>query len=192
MSEEMLISQCAGTMAGLKTGSLFPCLGETEAEILDSLQTFNARLEPKGVRLILLCYKNGRGLLYMYRPADLKRDLQAGLAHSILEARAYPTEDPERCVDCLAGRLRTQKEFPHEVGLFLGYPPEDVDGFIRFGAKGAKCVGTWKVYGDEAAAKRRFALYKKCTEVYGKSYRQFGSFDRLVVQGRRAGGAERA
>ena len=127
MSEEMLISQCAGTMAGLKTGSLFPCL-----------------------------------------------------------------EDPERCVDCLAGRLRTQKEFPHEVGLFLGYPPEDVDGFIRFGAKGAKCVGTWKVYGDEAAAKRRFALYKKCTEVYGKSYRQFGSFDRLVVQGRRVGGAERA
>ena len=32
-------------------------------------------------------------------------------------------------------------EFPHEVGLFLGYPPEDVKGFIDHRANNFKCAG---------------------------------------------------
>ena len=40
-------------------------------------------------------------------------------------------------------------EFPHEVGLFLSYPPEDVKGFIAHRANDFKCAGLWKVYGNE-------------------------------------------
>ena len=94
---------------------------------------------------------------------------------------AYPADDPERCVACLVRRMRSRGEFPHEVGLFLGYPPEDVDGFIRNKARGAKCVGTWKVYGDADAAKKKFERYKKCAEVYGKAYRGGRCFERMVV-----------
>ena len=49
----------------------------------------------------------------------------------------------------------------------------------------AKCVGTWRVYGDEEAAKKKFALYKKCTRVYKDAYRRHNSFERLVVNGAR-------
>lgn len=45
-------------------------------------------------------------------------------------------------------------EFPHEVGLFLGYPPEDVEGFIENKARSCKITGYWKVYSDEEKAKR--------------------------------------
>ena len=31
-------------------------------------------------------------------------------------------------------------EFPHEVGLFLSYPPEDVKGFIDHRANNFKCT----------------------------------------------------
>ena len=34
-------------------------------------------------------------------------------------------------------------EFPHEVWLFLSYPPEDVKGFIDHRASGFKCAGLW-------------------------------------------------
>ena len=44
-------------------------------------------------------------------------------------------------------------EFPHEVGLFLSYPPEDVKGFIDHRANDFKCAGLWKVYGDEEKAR---------------------------------------
>lgn len=51
-------------------------------------------------------------------------------------------------------------EFPHEVGLFLSYPPEDVKGFIAHRANDFKCAGLWKVYGNEEKARSLFAKYK--------------------------------
>ena len=50
-------------------------------------------------------------------------------------------------------------EFPHEVGLFLSYPPEDVKGFIDHRANDFKCAGLWKVYGDVEQARAAFRLY---------------------------------
>ena len=46
-------------------------------------------------------------------------------------------------------RLRfSGMEFPHEIGLFLGYPKKDVEGFIR-SPGGGRCVprGLWRVFG---------------------------------------------
>lgn len=122
-----------------------------------------------------------RVLCYMYRPEKLKEDLAGELAQSILAARAYPVGNTERCVAELCRRLQQDAAFPHEVGLFLGYPAGDVDGFIRLGARRAKYVGAWKVYGDVTSAQRRFDLYKKCTRVYREAYKKHNSFDRLIV-----------
>lgn len=36
--------------------------------------------------------------------------------------------------------------FPHEMGLFLGYPVEDVRGFTENDGKNFLCSGYWKVY----------------------------------------------
>ena len=80
-------------------------------------------------------------------------------------------------------RMREQDEFPHEIGLFLGYPPEDVRGFIENGARGCKCVGCWKVYGDAETARETFAKYKKCTDVYRARYAEGRSVERLTVAG---------
>jgi len=66
----------------------------------------------------------------------------------------------------LVCRFRESSEFPHEVGLFLSYPPEDVKGFINHCAGGFKCAGLWKVYGDEEKARSLFEKYRKCTEIY--------------------------
>ncbi len=56
--------------------------------------------------------------------------------------------------------------FPHEIGLFLGYPSEDVLGFIRNRAGNSKMTGAWKVYGDKEKAERIFEKYRKCTRCY--------------------------
>ena len=99
----------------------------------------------------------------------------------ILKSKNYPVEDCNRCVIELVRRLNMDDVFPHEIGLFLGYPSEDVEGFICNGAKNAKCVGTWKVYGDENAAKRKFEQYKQCTKAYCENYRRYNSMEHLVV-----------
>ena len=75
-------------------------------------------------------------------------------------------------------------EFPHEVGLFLSYPPEDVKGFIENRAANAKCTGVWKVYGDEWQARQTFAKYKKCTQVYCERWQSGSGLDKLAVADR--------
>ena len=78
-------------------------------------------------------------------------------------------------------RLRGGGGFPDEIGLFLGYPPEDVQGFMENKAARHKLAGCWKVYGDVDAAQQTFARYKKCTRVYLDQWRRGATLERLTV-----------
>ena len=184
MSEELVIRQCSPTMAGIKSGNLFTCPAQSRAELTACLRKWNKRLLPRGVKILPLKFTENRALIYMYRPHRLQKDWQSEQAQAILRERQYPTEHVEKCVRELIFRLNTRANFPHEIGLFLGYPPEDVRGFIQSKAQGAKCVGTWKVYGDEETARRQFALYEKCTGIYRGIYRRSGLSDKLIVRER--------
>ena len=81
----------------------------------------------------------------------------------------------------LRNQLRKTGDFPHEIGLFVGYPPEDVDGFIRLGPEKCKCTGLWKVYGDDVQAKKTFAKYKKCTSIYCEMVARGKTLEQLTV-----------
>ena len=181
MSEEILIRQGAPTLAGIKTGSLFPCPCEDREDLLADIRRLNRRLSPKGLCLLPIRFLEGQALLYLYRPAELRRDLQDALASELLRQAGYANESCARCVAQLIRRLRESGEFPHEVGLFLSYPPEDVKGFIDHRANGFKCAGLWKVYGDEAKAQALFAKFKKCTEIYCALWQTGSKLEQLAV-----------
>ena len=48
----------------------------------------------------------------------------------------------------LVSRLESE-EFPHEIGVFLGYPLKDVLGFMGYGKKELVEIRNWKIYGDK-------------------------------------------
>lgn len=110
-------------------------------------------------------------------------DLQHTTTCKLLRTRGYCTETPERCIVHLIKRLSEGENFPHEIGCFLGYPPEDVCGFIENKAQECKCGGCWKVYGDMKAAQLLFAKYRKCTEIYIEQLVKGKSIERLTVAG---------
>lgn len=181
MSEEIFIRYCSPTLAGIKTANLFSCRFEDEKEMRESVRRLNVILVKKGIRVVPLRFHEGCALIYAYRPSKLLQDLQQADACSLLKERGYVSEAPERCIVQLIRRLADGGEFPHEIGLFLGYPPEDVCGFIENKAGGYKCVGEWKVYGDVDQAREIFAKYRKCTEVYCTQFAQGKSIERLTV-----------
>lgn len=183
MSEEYLIRNCAPTLAGLKTGNLFTCPFESKQALLDSVRQMNRRLSGKGLRLLPLRFSEKKALIYLYRPNMLRHDLSHSTAEEILRRNGYKTGNCEHCVAHLRKKLRQQGDFPHEIGLFLGYPPEDVCGFIEKGPGCCKCTGCWKVYGDEDAARKKFAQYKKCTQVYRDQWAKGKDIERLTVAG---------
>lgn len=63
MSEELFVSQCAPTLAGVKTGSLFSCPYETREDVTAEVRRLNRALVPKGLRLLPLRYSEKRVLM---------------------------------------------------------------------------------------------------------------------------------
>ena len=146
MSEDLLIRHCSPTLAGIKTGNLFSCACPSQKNLTKDLCRLNKKLVPKGIRVLPLRVRKGRALIYAYRPNALESDLTDQRARALLLKYGYVPENPNGCVVHLIHRLRSEGEFPHEIGLFLSYPPEDVLGFICNRACNHKCVGCWKVY----------------------------------------------
>ena len=182
MPEELFIRCCAPTMASIKTGNMFTHHFKTEKDMNQQIRMLNRRLRSKGLHVVPLRYADGTGLIYTYRPVKLHQDLCNEKACSLLSQHGYSCCQPGRCVQQLRKRLSEQQEFPHEVGLFLGYPPEDVEGFIHRKDE-VKYTGHWKVYSDVETAKRTFALYKKCTAAYLDQWENGRSMERLTVAG---------
>ena len=73
------------------------------------------------------------------------------------------------------------EDFPHEIGIFLGYPLGDVIGFIDNAGKNSRCTGCWKVYCNECEAMRTFARFDKCRAVYQKMWAKGRSIVQLTV-----------
>lgn len=181
MTERKLVQHCSPTLAGIKTGNIFRCPFSSYVELYGELRALNSRLSPKGLRIIPLRVCRGYAMIYVYRPSMLRADLDGEEAQAILAGYGYTNDVPERCINHLRKRLKDLDDFPHEIGLFLGYPPEDVKGFIENGAKGAKYVGFWKVYGDVEKARKRFDSFSKCSRVYAERFDSGSSLDRLTV-----------
>ena len=179
MSEELIVRHCAPTLANLKTGSLFVCPITDRPSFFSSLRSLNELLVPKGLRALPLRIREYSALAYLYRPSRLKKDLEDPAAIKILQDHGYSCYG--RCLPKLIERIRASEEFPHEIGLFLGYPPEDVQGFLDH--RPCKCSGCWKVYGDENKAKKTFDLYKKCERVYCQQLARGIDIKRLTVAG---------
>lgn len=181
MSEETIVRLCSPTLAGIKTANMFSCECGTREELCREVRRLNSRLGSKGLRILPLSHKGGRALIYIYRPKLLRRDLGGSRSSEMLKREGYTCGNADICVAELVKRFRRSDSFPHEIGLFLGYPPEDVYGFIHHHSEGCKCVGCWKVYGDEAAARATFARYERCTEQYLQQYRSGRSVESLAV-----------
>ena len=179
--EKYLILHCAPTLASLTTANLFGMKLENGAEIERQLARWNHQLREKGIFLMLLKQQEGRALVYVCRESHLRRDLCRHGVARFLAGYGYDSMDPLRALERLKERLNESAVFPHEIGIFLGYPLGDVVGFIRNSGKNCKCVGCWKVYCNECDAIKTFARYQKCQEIYARLWKQGKTVQQLTV-----------
>ena len=104
-------------------------------------------------------------------PSDrLARDLQQPGVAAFLAHCGYTGTAPAACLDVLRRKLAVSSDFPHEIGLFLGYPLGDVIGFIENHGQNCLCSGVWKVYTNPEAAAGAFRKFSNCTRVYRRLF----------------------
>lgn len=185
VSDQSIVTYCAPTLAGIKTANLFSCPAESRTDLEADLERAGEELIEKGICIRLLGIVNGRALIYVYRPDFLKRDLSRREVRRLLRSLGYPVEDPDDCLQQLMGNLGNRGTFPHEIGLFLGIPAEDVRGFIRNQAGNYAYAGYWKVYGGgdrQKKAEKLFRMYQNCTDCYERQMRCGKTLSDLAVK----------
>ena len=182
--ESTLIEYGAPTLAGLKPASLFrysPTVPELFQTQLESMQK---QLSSCGIELVVLktCKKTRSYLLYIYRQSDLADLVSLPEIQAFLYSLHYAFQDSiPFLIAQLTQRLCCSQTFPHEIGIFLGYPLEDVQGFMQHKGKNYTYCGYWKSYGDPRVAKRRFAAYRRCTNILRSRYANGTPIMHLVV-----------
>ena len=183
MLEQALIDYCSPTLARIKPASLFTQICTDPACLARQVESMDARLREKGLALTALCRKGDRTLLYLYRPGEMARRLEDERTQAFLRECGYARFDLEAALSTLRARLAAREDFPHEIGVFLGYPLTDVIAFIENDGQNCLCSGCWKVYSDECAARRTFERYRRCKRLYAQRFREGFSLSRLAVAG---------
>lgn len=135
-----------------------------------------------GISYRTLKYDNKKIILYLYRKKELEKYIFSTDVRKFLKTYGHTGNTIEEMLDTLSERILLHKngktEFPHEIGIFLGYPLIDVKGFLENSGENFLYVGYWKVYHDVQGALRLFQRYDEEREktvreiILGKTIRE--------------------
>ncbi len=97
-------------------------------------------------------------LVLLYRKKSLELHLDVHHNQLFLEKIGY---DPEENIEEKLRKLskRFEMSCPHDIGIFLGIPVADVEGFILHRGKNCMMCRYWKVYADPQHAEMLFSAY---------------------------------
>ena len=177
---EVIANQCAPVLADVKPSNLLILTSEEE-------EVFLQMEELPHISSLCLYEGKNKSTWLLYRRDRLESALVWPQTGEFLEQYGYRMvrESLDEKLLRLQHRFAEYKEgrqpFPHEMGVFLGYPLGDVIGFIKNAGQNCKCVGCWKVYCNECEAIKAFARFKKCTSVYVRLWNQGRTVRQLTV-----------
>lgn len=126
-------------------------------------RAYPAIIEEMGLRCCTLRKGRNTDILFIYKPCLIEELLRQKKVTTFLKTFGYPIQSVEEAVDFLRQRYAVQ-HCPHELGIFLGFPIEDVCVYMENPHKVCRLCGYWKVYHDIEGAKRTFAAYDKAKE----------------------------
>ncbi len=156
-----VIFQCAPFLKGLKISAGI-MVDKSLYCGLDSV------LRETGITYKKLMEAEGKALVLLYREKELGEYLSRVGIRSFLHHYGYEKmgfmEKLDRLSVRAAGYAKKQMGFPHEIGIFLGYPIEDVRGFIKNEGKNCLLSGYWKVYSDPVRAEIIFHRFDEARD----------------------------
>lgn len=135
----------------------------------------------------MIMQNNGSDIQVMFFDrTELKRTLgQTKIKEYLRECGYDITASPDECLAELRQRF-CKAEFPHEIGLFLGYPLKDVRGFIEKRNEAMSFPrALWRIFGDPAESLRRMRMYRFAEDMARVIIGQYESIDICIAKVKR-------
>lgn len=159
--ETQVALQCAPLLAGVKLSNLLNVGADKRSAVM-------ALFALTPVSCHVLYELDGRISVLLYREAEMEAHIKKDGVRELLEEWGYGGMELPEILRQVSGRYQKHMEgrggFPHEIGLLLEYPEEDVKSFIRNEGRDFLYSGYWKVYGDLPKALETFAGYDRARE----------------------------
>lgn len=157
-----LAMQCAPLFSRLKPSNLLILPSCCPVDVPHAFLTSD-------ISSFLLYSAESRSTYLLYLEAELEQYLKKEKVKKALWEFGYFAQDMQPILlqfkEKYGSFLDGSTEFPHEMGLLLGYPPEDVLGFVEHAGKDFLYSGYWKVYSglpEKIELFRRFDLAREC------------------------------
>ncbi len=178
--EQQLAHHCSPALAGIKPANLFSCLKKNFPAFEAILREYQTAFSGTDIRFCVLCECPKRYLLLVYREKPLMQQVSLPLVQQLLSQDGYPAcADIPQLLQHLQRRFSNSSDFPHEIGLFLGYPPEDVIAFEQYKGQNFQLCGYWKVYTNPQSAKQLFYRYDRCREAVCRRLEQGATITKM-------------
>lgn len=149
--------QCSLVLSGIKPSNLLIYNNHCEGCISEELRNTGAE------HMKLYTGKND-SVSIIFNREKLEKSLLDEENREFIKQYGYEDFSVNSVIEKLSGRYTEFKEgkaeFPHEMGIVLGYPLEDVSGFIENNGKNYLYSGYWKVYKNAEEKIQLFKIYK--------------------------------
>lgn len=184
--ESALALHAAPCLAGIKPANL---VGFATPDV-QWCSAYNTLLNTRGIYFTpLYVYKN-RAQVLVYRKDLLHQLCVDSRVAQALHAFGYETH---KGIETIIAVLKKKMEalalkrdgcckdiYPHEIGLFLGYPVEDVMQYVKTGGRNCLFCGYWKVYSNPEQARRIFHHYTECKERFALQIKSGMTLSQIV------------
>ncbi len=157
--QTQLALQCAPLLTGIKISNLLIVRNWNARGVFEIFRGSRITVE-------VIYRSEEKTMFLLYQREELEAYLRENsdtmklFGYAVMEVEEICRELKNRYASYMEGR----GGFPHEIGILLGYPTEDVLGFIENEGKNYLYTGYWKVYGNVVEAVALFEAYNKAKE----------------------------
>ena len=189
--DSLIIQYSAPSICGIKPSNLFSV---SKADFCKrEFQKWRQRLIQEGLESFFIELKEKRVLVFIYNPYQIDSMLSEKSVQKYLKSKGYDLSEGTAFFSEL--KMRLQKSlcgysdkagFPHEIGILLGYPLEDVVAFEKCSGKNCKYCGTWKCYSDEKKARLCENKFRECSLLCSKWFEEGFSLTQIIQKYKQA------
>ena len=193
-----LVRNCSSVFAVVKPAAVFShklcgacgscsCVSHHMTSVeREVVRAFAHGLGDQGIRLDVVGVNKGRLQLLVWNEGLVSQVLEDADVREFMVAQGFDASDASALMAQIRRRLCNfhlgiSADYPHEIGVILGYPLEDVLGFIHHDREVER--GPWRVYGNVENARRCFERMQQSQEAYQRLYEQGMTLGALVRRG---------
>lgn len=160
--ETQVALQCSPLITGIKISNLLIVSQVNRENIIKMFKESSISY--------YILYKSEEKIIFLlYIESELQDYMMSKSVNNVMRFRGYRNQDIKYILKEFSERysnyMKYKDSFPHEMGLLLGYPVDDVLGFIENEGKNFLYAGYWKVYGDVQKAVTLFEKYNRAKEL---------------------------